>query len=181
MTTNRSKSNPDWKQQLAELYKKMSKDQKDKKGTTTTKDQLFNYKNKKGFSDAGIPITEKAVRDKQRNRSNYLGHQKSRYHFSRLRQINDARYELGRKYRYKNPEHVRIVERAVQIAKEEIEGKMPHISMEQHRKLVKPKMSNYIYWDKDNTSQSNKIRGWYNHETGEYETPPKKKIPKYYG
>ena len=61
----------DWKSQLAELYKGYSTQQKNTKGELNKFDKQENFKGKKGFNDTGIPLTPKAAKKQQRNRSNY--------------------------------------------------------------------------------------------------------------
>ena len=61
----------DWKAQLAELYKGYSTQQKNKKGETHKGDTIENFRGKKGFNDVGIPLSPKAAKKQQRNRSNY--------------------------------------------------------------------------------------------------------------
>jgi len=110
----------DWKKQLAEMYGKLSEQQRNTKGSKGRGDTITNFKGKLGYNDAGIPISEKTRREKELNRKRYAG-RKGQYHFSHLKRINDAAAELGRKYRYKNPEHVKIVTEAVELAKDKIE------------------------------------------------------------
>ena len=55
----------DWKDQLRDVYSKIQKDQKDKKGIKNKFDDVVGYKNKKGFNDTPRYITiETGVRDK---------------------------------------------------------------------------------------------------------------------
>jgi len=61
----------DWKDHLAELYKGYSTQQKNKKGVTHKGDTIENFRGKKGFNDVGIPLSPKAAKRQQRNRSNY--------------------------------------------------------------------------------------------------------------
>ena len=74
----------DWKDHLAELYKGYSTQQKNKKGETHKGDTIENFRGKKGFNDVGIPLSPKAAKKQQRNRSNY------RYPMH-LQRINDRR------------------------------------------------------------------------------------------
>ena len=74
----------DWKDHLAELYKGYSTQQKNKKGETHKGDTIENFRGKKGFNDTGIPLSPKAAKKQQRNRSNY------RYPMH-LQRINDRR------------------------------------------------------------------------------------------
>jgi hypothetical protein len=50
----------------------------------------------KGFSDSGVPLTEKAAKQQQRNKLTYNA-RKGQYHFSRLRVINDAESRSSQK------------------------------------------------------------------------------------
>jgi len=111
----------DFEEAIKNLYKLHSKKQKDTKGTKNKFDSKENFRGKKGFSDSGIPLTAKTQSKQKANKDRYAG-RKGSYHFSPLKRINDAAAELGRKYRYKNPEHVRIVTEAVEIAKNKIEN-----------------------------------------------------------
>ena len=61
----------DWKAKLAELYKGYSTQQKNKKGVTHKGDTIENFRGKKGFNDVGIPLSPKAARKQQRNRTSY--------------------------------------------------------------------------------------------------------------
>ena len=61
----------DWKSQLAELYKGYSTQQKNKKGVTHKGDTIENFRGKKGFNDVGIPLSPKAAKKLQRNRTSY--------------------------------------------------------------------------------------------------------------
>ncbi len=62
----------DWKDQLSELYKRHSKNKKDKKpGAAAAKDNLENFRGRKGFNDTGIPLTERAAKQQRRNKLSY--------------------------------------------------------------------------------------------------------------
>ena len=61
----------DWKDHLAELYKGYSTQQKNKKGVTHKGDTIENFRGKKGFNDVGIPLSPKAAKRQQHNRSSY--------------------------------------------------------------------------------------------------------------
>ena len=111
----------DFEEAIKNLYKLHSKKQKDTKGTKNKFDSKENFRGKKGFSDSGIPLTAKTQSKQKANKDRYAG-RKGSYHFSPLKRINDAAAELGKKYRYKNPEHVAIVREAVEIAKDKIEN-----------------------------------------------------------
>lgn len=106
-----------WKHQLAELYKNLSKDQKDKKGTAAAKDNLENFRGRKGFNDTGIALTERAVKQQRNNR---LSYKKNNYAGSRLNFINDARAEAARQRRLENPDHKKRIDKVLEIADERI-------------------------------------------------------------
>ena len=76
----------DWKAQLKELYGKHREVQKSKALTKERSkfDSVVGWKNKKGFSSMGIPLTGKAAKQQQKNKASY----RYRYHGSRLEQIN---------------------------------------------------------------------------------------------
>ena len=95
----------DWKDNLSELYKVHRDQQKNTKGIKSKFETVVGHKNKKGFSDTGVPITAKSARSQSKNISTYKARGKGRYDFSRLRQINDARAGAARSYRMKNHEH----------------------------------------------------------------------------
>ena len=61
----------DWQSKLAELYKGYSTQQKNIKGQPHKGDSIENFRGKKGFNDVGIPLSPKAAKKQQRNRSNY--------------------------------------------------------------------------------------------------------------
>ena len=86
----------DWKDKLSELYKVHRDQQKNTKGIKSKFETVVGHKNKKGFSDTGVPITAKAARSQSKNISTYKARGKGRYDFSRLRQINDARAGAAR-------------------------------------------------------------------------------------
>ena len=90
----------DWKDQLRDVYSKIQKDQKDKKGIKNKFDDVVGYKNKKGFNDTGIPLTAKAAKQLQKNRASY----RSRYVGTTLQQINEERAAAA-KERWK---HLRV-------------------------------------------------------------------------
>ena len=52
----------DWKDKLSELYKVHRDQQKNTKGIKSKFETVVGHKNKKGFSDTGVPITAKAAR-----------------------------------------------------------------------------------------------------------------------
>ena len=58
----------DWKDQLRDVYSKIQKDQKDKKGIKNKFDDVVGYKNKKGFNDTGIPLTPRAAKNLRKNK-----------------------------------------------------------------------------------------------------------------
>ena len=74
----------DWKSDLKILADKMREQQKNKKGMPHKGDSLENFRGKKGFNDTGIPLSPKAAKKQQHNRSNY------RYPIH-LQRINDNR------------------------------------------------------------------------------------------
>ena len=108
----------DWKEQLGARYKRHSKNKKDKKpGAATAKDNLQNFRGRKGFNDTGIPLTERAAKQQRRNK---LSYKKYNYAGSRLNFINDARAEAARKHRMDSPQHRERVDKIIEIADREI-------------------------------------------------------------
>lgn len=61
----------DWKNQLKDLYKSYSTNQKNIKGTQHKFDSQTNFRGKVGVNDTGIPLTPKAAKRKQNNRAGY--------------------------------------------------------------------------------------------------------------
>ena len=61
----------DWKSDLKILADKMREQQKNTKGVPHKGDSLENFRGKKGFNDTGIPLSPKAAKKQQRNRSSY--------------------------------------------------------------------------------------------------------------
>lgn len=61
----------DWKSDLKILADKMREQQKNKKGVTHKGDTIENFRGKKGFNDVGIPLSPKAAKRQQHNRSSY--------------------------------------------------------------------------------------------------------------
>ncbi len=63
----------EWKDQLKDLYKSYSTNQKNIKGTTSKFDtpSHANFRGKIGVNDTGIPLTPKAAKRKQSNRAGY--------------------------------------------------------------------------------------------------------------
>jgi hypothetical protein len=61
----------DWKSDLKILADKMREQQKNKKGVTHKGDTIENFRGKKGFNDVGIPLSPKAAKKLQRNRTSY--------------------------------------------------------------------------------------------------------------
>jgi len=109
----------DWKEQLQQAYQHISKIKKDTKPSDkTAKDNLENFRGKKGFNDSGIPLTERANKKLQKNRLNY---KKYNYSGSRLQFINDARAEAARKHRMGSPQHSERVNKILEIADREIQ------------------------------------------------------------
>ena len=56
----------DWKDKLSELYKVHRDQQKNTKGIKSKFETVVGHKNKKGFSDTGVPITAKAARSQSK-------------------------------------------------------------------------------------------------------------------
>jgi len=61
----------EFKDQIKDLYKAFSDKQKNTKGTPHKFDSIGNFREKLGVNDTGIPLTPKAYKKKERNRSNY--------------------------------------------------------------------------------------------------------------
>ena len=61
----------DWKSNLKVMADRLREQQKNKKGYTHKGDTIENFRGKKGFNDVGIPLSPKAAKRQQRNRSNY--------------------------------------------------------------------------------------------------------------
>ena len=61
----------EFKDQIKDLYKAFSDKQKNTKGTPHKFDSIGNFRGKLGVNDTGIPLTPKAYKKKERNRSNY--------------------------------------------------------------------------------------------------------------
>lgn len=61
----------DWKDQLKDLYKSYSTNQKNTKGTPHKFDSHTNFRGKFGVNDTGIPLTPKAAKKKMNNRAGY--------------------------------------------------------------------------------------------------------------
>ena len=61
----------EFKDQIKDLYKAFSDKQKNTKGTPHKFDSIGNFRGKIGVNDTGIPLTPKAYKKKERNRSNY--------------------------------------------------------------------------------------------------------------
>ena len=61
----------EFKNQIKDLYKAFSDKQKNTKGTPHKFDSIGNFRGKLGVNDTGIPLTPKAYKKKERNRSNY--------------------------------------------------------------------------------------------------------------
>ena len=109
----------DWKQQLEQAYQHISKIKKDTKPSDkTAKDNLENFRGKKGVNDSGIPLTERANKKLRKNRLNY---KKYNYSGSRLQFINDARAEAARKHRMGSPQHSERVNKILELADREIQ------------------------------------------------------------
>ena len=82
----------DWKAQLREVAAVVREQQKNKKGVTEKFDTIKNFKGRTGVNDAGIPLTQKQIKKKQRNRLNY--HYRYPQH---LKDLNDARHKSALK------------------------------------------------------------------------------------
>tara|TARA_Y100001951_G_scaffold96841_1_gene95968 strand:- start:626 stop:1216 length:591 start_codon:yes stop_codon:yes gene_type:complete len=107
----------DWKKQLREVAAVIRKQQKNKKSPKSKFDELQNFRGRKGFSDVGIALTEKTIKQQRKNKAAYKG----RYTGSRLNFINDARAEAARQKRLDNPEHKKRIDTMFKIADERIE------------------------------------------------------------
>ena len=83
----------DWKQQLKHVYKNLQQDQKNKKGFQNKFNNVIGYKNKKGFSSTGIPLTSEAAIKLRKNKATYRG----RYAGSALERINEQRKADGKR------------------------------------------------------------------------------------
>jgi hypothetical protein len=82
-----------WKDQLRSVYNKLQKDQKNKKGFQNKFNNVIGYKNKKGFSSTGIPLTSEAAIKLRKNKATYRG----RYAGSALERINEQRKADGKR------------------------------------------------------------------------------------
>ena len=82
----------DWKQQLQQVYKSIQHKAKHERPKDKF-DYESNYKGRKGFNDVGIPLTARAAKQKQKNRSMYAARAAAKYWSpgSQLRNINDQR------------------------------------------------------------------------------------------
>jgi len=76
--------NDDWRVNLRTLADRLREQQKNTKGDPHKGDSLENFRGKKGFNDTGIPLSPKAAKKQQHNRSSY------RYP-THLQRINDRR------------------------------------------------------------------------------------------
>jgi len=63
--------NDDWRANLKILADRMREQQKNKKGVTHKGDTIANFRGKIGFNDVGIPLSPKAAKKQQRNRTSY--------------------------------------------------------------------------------------------------------------
>ncbi|MBC8294493.1 MAG: hypothetical protein H8E55_01650 [Pelagibacterales bacterium] len=61
----------DWRVNLKTLADRLREQQKNKKGAPHKGDSLENFRGKKGFNDTGIPLSPKAAKKQQHNRSSY--------------------------------------------------------------------------------------------------------------
>jgi len=108
----------DWKAQLREAAAVLREQQKNKKSPKSKIEVLSNFKGKKGFSDVGIALTEKTIKQKRKNKASYRS---SNYEFSRLKLINDQRAADAKARRLANPNTKRQVDTLFKIADERIE------------------------------------------------------------
>lgn len=131
----------DWQEQLAEVYKVVSDRQKNIKREPSKFDDVVGRKGMKGFSDSGIPLTDKAAKQQQRNKAAYNS-RRGQYHFSKLRVINDARAEAARKYRMTSPEHAELVKKITDKVYEENEKQKGEI-IKKVAEETTPKRINY--------------------------------------
>ncbi len=100
----------DWKKDLAQLAATVRQEQRAKKPVKNIHDLDENFRGRKGFSDSGIPLTEKTIKAKLKNRASYS---RKNYAFSRLRFINDSRAESARQKRLEHPEYNKKISAAL--------------------------------------------------------------------
>ena len=63
--------NDDWRVNLKVMVDRLREQQKNKKGVTHKGDTIANFRGKIGFNDVGIPLSPKAAKKQQRNRTSY--------------------------------------------------------------------------------------------------------------
>jgi len=108
----------DWKDQLKEVATVLREQQKNKKSSKSKFDSLENFRGKKGFNDTGIALTEKTIKQQQKNKA---GYRSRNYEFSRLKIINDQRAADAKTKRMTDPKTKRQVDTLYKIADERIE------------------------------------------------------------
>ena len=108
----------DWKKQLREVAAVIRKQQKNKKSPKSKFDELQNFRGRKGFSDVGIALTEKTIKQQRKNKASYRS---SNYEFSKLKLINEQRAADARTRRLANPNTKRQVDTIFKIADERID------------------------------------------------------------
>ena len=79
---------------------------------------MQNFRGRKGFSDVGIALTEKTIKQQRNNRSNYRSRN---YEFSKLKLINDQRAADARNKRENDPGNKKRIDTMFKIADERIE------------------------------------------------------------
>ena len=79
---------------------------------------MRNFRGKKGFNDTGIALTEKTIKQQQKNKA---GYRSRNYEFSRLKIINDQRAADAKAKRMADPKTKRQVDTIYKIADERIE------------------------------------------------------------
>ena len=108
----------DWKDQLKEVATVLREQQKNKKTSKSRFDSLKNFRGRKGFNDTGIVLTEKTIKQQQKNKA---GYRSRNYEFSRLKIINDQRAADAKAKRMADPKTKRQVDTLYKIADERIE------------------------------------------------------------
>ena len=108
----------DWKDQLKEVAAVLREQQKNKKTSNSRFDSLKNFRGRKGFNDTGIALTEKTIKQQQKNKA---GYRSRNYEFSRLKIINDQRAADAKAKRMADPKTKRQVDTLYKIADERIE------------------------------------------------------------
>ena len=108
----------DWKDQLKEVATVLREQQKNKKTSKSKFDSLENFRGRKGFNDTGIALTQKTIKQQQKNKA---GYRSRNYEFSRLKIINDQRAADAKAKRMADPKTKRQVDTLYKIADERIE------------------------------------------------------------